>query len=95
MKSFCWTDSVSLLISLSRPLLLSKVFQLDRPQHLTAALAALGRRGRWADGLFVLALQAERRQLGFKDVGGLGIRLKKHRNYLRYIVDYRGYMYDL
>ena len=94
MKSFCRTDSVSLLISLSRPLLLSKVFQLDRPQHLTAALAALGRRGRWAEGLFFLALQAERRQLGFQDVGGLGIRMKKHWdwNYLLYIVDYRSYM---
>ncbi len=72
----CQQSAVSFPINLSRPLLLSKVFQLDRPQHLTAALAALGRRGRWAEGLLVLALQAERR----RDLNGLGIRIrmKKH-----------------
>lgn len=37
----------------SKPLRLSQVFQLDRPQHVTAALAALGRRSRWDDAVLV------------------------------------------
>ena len=39
----------------SKPLSFRQILQLERPQHLTAALGALGRRQRWAEALRLLA----------------------------------------